>query len=147
MPIYIQLCSLVVSKEVLKTKYAGGITQFKEDYSFDRSELHQEYDLLISIAYMNPDELEIELLVERGLSFEEFPKPNSEDFTVITRYGGLCWAIDTIITNSVYVWHKNTTSNQIKLAQKLSNKFMDVVMDELENGVDPYPVIASYKES
>ena len=51
MPIYIQLCSLVVPKEVLKTKYAGGITQFKEDYSFDRSELHQEDELLISIAY------------------------------------------------------------------------------------------------
>ena len=122
MPIYIQLCSLVVSKEVLKTKYAGGITQFKEDYSFDRSELHQEDELLISIAYMNPDEIEIELLVERGLSFEEFPKPNSTDFTIITRYGGLCWENDTITANSVYVWHKNTSKNQIKLAQKLANK-------------------------
>ncbi len=90
---------------------------------------------------MNPDELEIERLVERGLSFEEFPKPNSVEFSVITRYGGVCWEIDTIITNSVYVWHKKTPSNQIKLAQKLANKFMDVVMDELENGVDPYPVI------
>ena len=53
------------------------------------------------------------------------------------------WENDTITTNSVYVWHNNTPSNQIKLAQKLANKFMDVVMDELENGVDPYPVIAS----
>ena len=143
MPIYIQLCSLVVPKEVLKTKYAGGVAQFKEDYSFERSELHQEDDLLISIAYMNPDEIEIERLVERGLSFEEFPKQNSEDFTVIRRYGGVCWENDTIKNNSVYVWHNNTPSNQIKLAQKLANKFMDVVMDELENGVDPYPVIAS----
>ena len=143
MPIYIQLCSLVVPKDVLKTKYAGGIIQFKEDYSFDRSELHQEDDLLISIAYMNPDEIEIELLVERGLSFKEFRNPNSTDFTIITRYGGLCWVNDTITTNSVYVWHNYTPRNQIKLAQKLANKFMDVVMDELENEVDPYPVIAS----
>jgi hypothetical protein len=141
MPIYIQLCSLVVPKEVLKTKYAGGIIQFKEDYSFDRSDLHQEDELLISIAYMNPDEIEIELLVECGLSFEEFPNLNSTDFIIITRYGGLCWENDTIITNSVYVWHKNTPRNQIKLAQKLSNKFMDVVMDELDNGINPYPLI------
>ena len=143
MPIYVQLTSIVVPKEVLKTKYAGGITKFKEDYRFDRSELHQEDDLLISIAYMNPDELEIELLVERGLSFEEFPKPNSVDFSVITRYGGLCWVNDTLTTNSVYVWHNNTPKNQIKSAQKISTKFMDVVMDELDNGINPYPLIAS----
>lgn len=143
MPIYIQLCLLVVPKDVLKTKYAGGITQFKEDYSFDRSELHQEDDLLISIAYMNPDEIEIELLVEHGLSFEEFPNPNSTDFTIITRYGGVCWENDIITANSVYVWHNNTPINQIKLAQKLSNKFMNVVISELENGINPYPVIAS----
>jgi hypothetical protein len=141
MPIYIQLCSLVVPKEVLKTKYAGGIIQFKEDYSFDRSDLHQEDELLISIAYMNPDEIEIELLVERGLSFQEFPNPTSKDFVIITRYGGVCWANDSITTNSVYVWHKNTPRNQIKLAQNISTKFMDVVLDELDNGINPYPLI------
>ena len=143
MSIYIQLCLLVVSKEVLKTKYAGGITQFKEDYSFDRSELHQEDELLISIAYMNPFEVGIELLVERGLSFQEFPNPTSKDFTIITRYRGLCWTNDSITTNSVYVWYKNTPKNQIKFAQKISTKFMDVVMDELDNGINPYPLIAS----
>ena len=111
MPIYIQLCSLVVPKEVLKTKYAGGITQFKEDCSFDRSELHQEDELLISIAYMNPFEVEIELLLEKGISFEEFPNPNSLDFSVITRYGGVCWENDTIITHSVYVWHRDIHKN------------------------------------
>jgi hypothetical protein len=143
MPIYIQLCSLAVPKEVLKTKYAGGVTQFKEDYSFDRSELHQEDELLISIAYMNPFEVEIELLLEKGISFTDSPKPYSNDFTIVNRYGGVSWENELIDCNSAYVWHKRTPEDQIKLAQTYANKFMDTVLRELENGIDPYPVISS----
>jgi len=55
MPFYLHLATLIIEKETVARKYAGGIEQFRLDYRIDGWNYYQEDDELFNLV--NPYQL------------------------------------------------------------------------------------------
>ena len=126
MPVAIELFNLVVPKHVLDSKYQGGITQFKKDFIFDTPKHNAEDHEIISIGAMNVDEFDIDLLITRGLEYNN-NKNSSEDFVIVSRYGGAHWKTEWLHENGVFLWHKDDSVYSINEAIKRGECFMSEV--------------------
>lgn len=50
---------------------------------------------------MNIDDFDIDLLTSNGLYFDD-EKQESNDFTIVYRYGGLLWPVDWLKENRIF---------------------------------------------
>jgi hypothetical protein len=89
---------------------------------------------------MNPDEFDLDTLMKLGLAYDE-DQNSSTDFTIVTRYGGILWEVDWLQQNGIYAWHVNSSPEEITLAKLKSDMLMTTMVEILERGENPFPVI------
>ncbi|PCJ00171.1 MAG: hypothetical protein COB15_03285 [Flavobacteriales bacterium] len=131
MPIYIHLSNLILAKKTVEKKYLGGINQFRLDYFSNIDTLNQEDKELFSLVSMNNDELDIDTLIQKGISYS-METQTSDDFTIINRYGGALWSVSWISDNGIFAWHNECEKEKIDLAEKIANTPMVEINDLLE---------------
>jgi hypothetical protein len=132
MPIHTDLSQLVFRKSIIEHKYLGGIEKFKEDFKFNSNKYNIEDNELISFPALNADELNLEdasnfhKIVDR----EGFIV-GSNDFVVISRYGGFHWDNEWIRGNdeigTVFFWDILANEKSIKEAIERSNCFVNKI--------------------
>ncbi|MCO6499227.1 MAG: hypothetical protein J5I47_02490 [Vicingus serpentipes] len=95
MAVSIEFFSVVVPKQVIQQKYAGGLEQYKADVT-NASYVDDEY--LTRVAFMHPAPLDAfcETLIAKGLHFDE-AKHFSTDFVVVQSLIGKRWITDWLI--------------------------------------------------
>ena len=141
MPIYIHLANMIVDKKIIDTKYYGGCNQFRIDWDIDAGIYNQEDDELFGVARMNADEFDIEKLIQGGLEYKEDTE-NSNDFVIITRYGGALWQTDWLDNNGIFTWHSNCIQEQKDRAIYVGEIMtMQEVVDLGEKGVNVFQTI------
>lgn len=140
MPIYLNIFSLIIPKNVIAEKYKGGISQFFRDFRFSEFEFNQEDDEVFSFGDMNFDGLPIDELIEKGLHFDK-TNQYTEDFAVICRYGDDFWDVPWIQHNKVFAWHKNASKAAIQKAEEISNLTVDDISEMFDNGQNPFGAI------
>lgn len=133
MAIYLDICNLIISKQIVREKYIGGINQFRMDYDLPNSEINQEDDELFALGQMNVDEFDIEKLVSNGLRFD-FENQQSTDFFILERYGDFIWNTDCIEHNRVFAWHKETSKAILSRVNEISNMSIEEIFEQLEKG-------------
>ncbi len=133
MPIFLDIFNLIVDKKAVNEKYAGGIIQFRIDYNIPLSEINKEDDELFLLGQMNADQFDIDLLVSKGLSFDEVNQ-KSEDFTIVYRYGNNFWEVNWLEHNRVFAWHIDTNKElKIKVAAICEMSAEDICI-QIEKG-------------
>ena len=140
MPTYIHLANLIIRKSAIEQKIVGGCATFRENYIFRNIELNQEDNDVFSLTRMNPDEFDLDTLIELGLAYDE-DQNSSTDFTIVTRYGGILWEVDWLQQNGIYAWHMDSSPEEITLAKLKSDMLMSTMVEILERGENPFPVI------
>ena len=140
MPTYIHLANIIINKSAIEQKVKGGCAAFREHKIFTNIELNQEDNDVFSLTRMNPDEFDTGSLQEMGLDYNE-KEDTSNDFTMVTRYGGILWKVDWLEQNGIYAWHVNSSPEEINLAKEKSNMLMDEFIEIAERGENPCPVI------
>ena len=140
MPIHIHLANLIIHKTAIDEKVVGGCHAFRNSLLFQGNKLNQEDDEVFSLTRMNPDEFDIETLIALGLDYNDSAY-SSKDFTIVTRYGGMLWKTDWLEHDTTYAWHINADPSLINLAKSKSDILMDDVVEMLEKGEQPFPVI------
>ena len=128
MPIYIELANLIVDKESIKSKYIGGIEAFRDYYIVNGGEKNQEDNKLFSISRMNPDEFDLQHLIENGLSYVEVDR-RSDDFVIVSRYGGCLWEVDWLCNNSVFAWHTDCEKQVVARLREISEMPANDIMN------------------
>lgn len=140
MPTYIHLANLIIHKSAIEQKIVGGCAAFRENYLFQNIELNQEDNYTFSLTRMNPDEFDLDALIELGLAYDE-GQNSSTDFTIVTRYGGILWDVDWLQQNGIYAWHVDSSTEEIALAKIKSDMLMSEMAEIIERGENPFPVI------
>lgn len=140
MPIYVDLCNLIIEKETIRKKYQGGMEQFRKDYTFGEASVNQEDELLFSLTSMTVSEFRIDELEAKGLHFDKASQ-SSTDFTIIQRFGDFKWKLDGLTHNHVFVWHVNTPIHQIEKAKEIGNMLMDDLLKLMDAGENPLKTI------
>ena len=140
MPTYIHLANLIIPKSAIEQKMAGGCAVFRENYLFQNIELNQEDNDIFSLTRMNPDEFDLDTLIELGLAYDEASN-SSADFTIVTRYGGMLWDVDWLQQNGIYAWHVDSSEEEVALAKIKSDMLMSEMVEIIERGENPFPVI------
>ena len=131
MPINTDLSQLVFRKSIITEMYIGGLEQFKEDFEFSSGKYNMEDNELISMAAMNPDELDLTQAANKfhRIVDDEGYVVSSDDFVVVNRYGGKMWDNEWITGDagkgSVFFWDVTASVASIKEAQDRSNCPMD----------------------
>lgn len=140
MPIHIHLANLIICKSAIEKKVCGGSYSFRNSLLFQGNQLNQEDDEVFSLTRMNPDEFDIDTLIALGLDYNE-QTFSSTDFTIVTRYGGMLWKVDWLEHDTTYAWHVHADPSLINLAKSKSDMLMDDVVEMLEKGEQPFPVL------
>lgn len=136
MPLAIDIFALIVPKSILETKYRGGIEQFKMDF-FRGNDTDMEDGELLGVGYMDADDVDVEKLMMRGLSFNR-SEPFSEDFVIVSRYGDpLLWPCEWLIQNSLHAWHAETSEANKKRAEEVGTMTMDRVFELIDMDQNP----------
>lgn len=140
MPVYIHLANLIINKTSVKTKYKGGLNQFRLDFSIEKHNNIHEDNELFSFAYFNVDDIDISKIISKGLAFDE-KLQSSSDFVIISRYGGHLWDVKWIIDNGIFAWHVNAKKELISKANAIANESMGELSVKMENGENPFETI------
>ena len=133
MPVYLHVFNLIIDKRAVEQKYPGGIEKFRIDYGIPESEIDQEDDELFSFGQMNYDQLHIDSLISNGLNYDPDRK-ESNDFTIVYRYGGLGCDVNWLKHNRVFAWHISTSSHLIMEMEEICNMTVDDITKEMEKG-------------
>lgn len=141
MPVFIHLANLILQKKTVQEKYSGGMNQFCLDFLIDAEHYHQVDNELISLAGMNCDEFDLD--IKRLTNFNYNVKEhNSNDFVIISRYGGALWNVDWLQYNNSFAWHINANPEHILKAEFINSEMtMDEISDELEKGNNLFETI------
>ena len=136
MPIYLDNANLIFSKAIIEVKYAGGCEQFRNDWKIDSSSVNDEDDELFTLVAMNVDEFNLDLLLEKGLSFDS-EKQRSTDFVAVGRYEGALWDTNWLKANATFAWHVNCKKQQEERAIEISEHMtIDVIEELLNKGIE-----------
>jgi hypothetical protein len=136
MPLAIDIFALIVPKKVIETKYAGGIAQFKKDF-FRGTDADMEDGELLGVGYMDADDVDVEKLMKRGLSFNR-SEPFSEDFVIVSRYGDpLLWPCKWLIQNSLHAWHVEASEENKKRAEEVGDMTIERVFELMDMDQNP----------
>jgi hypothetical protein len=139
MPLFIDLFNLIIDKKAVSQKYTGGIEQFRKDYNFPVSNVHQEDDELFSLGQMN-NQFHIEGLIENGLSFDHVNK-RSDNFTILPRYGQIYWKVAWLKHNQVFAWHICANSSTLEKVEEISSMSLDKINALISQGNNPFLTI------
>ncbi|MBL0310458.1 MAG: hypothetical protein IPP77_12515 [Bacteroidetes bacterium] len=142
MPIYLHPSNLVVDKKAIASKYIGGIEAFREKYITQNEPFNQEDNQIFSISRWNPDEFDIDELVENGLFYDE-KRNYSTDFTICTRYWEDSWHLDWIKQNKVFAGHIDCDENEKMEVERISNLTVDEIGELHDKGQNPLKTIKS----
>ena len=141
MPIYLHNYDLIVPKSVLETKYKGGIEQFKKDYFLGDEIIDMEDGELVGRGFMNLDEIDVQTLVDAGLSYkgDMEEEPYSDDFIIIGRYDDppLLWPCNWIVENRVHAWHINASEANKNRAEGVGNMTIDQIYELIDLDQNP----------
>jgi hypothetical protein len=140
MPIYLNVFNLIINKTAIYEKYAGGVEQFRIDYGIPLSKINHEDDELFSLGQMNADEFDIDSLKSKGLSFDN-DKHESDDFTIVSRYGELSWDAKWLKYNRLFAWHIDTSPDLISKMEGICKMRVADIMTEMENGNNVFKTI------
>ena len=140
MAIYLDIYNLVINKKAITEKYIGGLDRFREDYNIPASEINHEDGRLFSLGQMDPDEFDIEKLVQNGLSYDQDLR-YSDDFTIVCRYQDAFWEVDWLEHNTVFAWHIDSDSKEVELAKEVLNMTMDRIAELIDQGKSPLKTI------
>lgn len=141
MPTFIHLANLILDKKIIDKKYHGGCNQFRIDWNINNCEYNQEDDELFSISAMNIDEFDIEKLLQQGLEFNQ-ELNYSNDFAIISRYGGALWQPDWLNYNSTFAWHSNCNQDQKDRAKEIPEIYtFDKVRELFDKGINVFETI------
>ncbi|MBK8516059.1 MAG: hypothetical protein IPL55_07145 [Saprospiraceae bacterium] len=143
MPVFIHLSIMVVDKKVIKKKYKGGISAFKNNYYWGEDTNNQEDDELFAVASMNSDDQDIEELISNGLSFD-MESQRSDDFTIVNRYGGALWPVPWLEHDYSFAWHVDADENFIEKAKAVDKMTMEKIADLFEDGINLFSTIRSW---
>jgi len=108
MPLYIHLSNLVIKKTVITDKYTRDLDALKVALGFlDEYSLCEEDNELVSFKQMNNGDFNLEALVDAGFNcvLGERGVWHSDDFVIISRYGGKSWNAPWLEDNNVFFWH------------------------------------------
>lgn len=94
---------------------------------------------------MNIDDFDIDLLTSNGLYFDD-EKQESNDFTIVYRYGGLLWPVDWLKENRIFAWHTDTPQDLISKANLISNMKISDIIQLNKEGKDPLNAIRQDKQ-
>ena len=133
MPVYLDIFNLIVDKNAVIEKYAGGINQFRIDHDIPLSKINQEDDELFSLGQMNDDQFDIDHLVSRGLSFDVINQ-KSDDFTIVYRYGANFWDVNWLEHNSIFAWHVATNTNLKLRVDEICAMYVADIRIEMDKG-------------
>lgn len=142
MPVYLDIFNLIIDKKAVVQKYSGGIEQFRIDYGIPQSEINQEDDELFLLGQMEPDEFDIDRLVSKGLSYDT-DRQQSDDFTIVYRYGEFFWDVKWLKHNRVFAWHIDVSGDLKLKMDEISNMTMDDIIKQSEKGNNPLKTIRS----
>lgn len=139
MPILIVLCNTIFSKEILESKYNGGIEGFKRDFNIQAPypRWYQEDYELISISTMNSDEINIDKLMANGLHYD-MEKQSSTDFCMVGSRIGSLWEVNWLKAGRLLAYHENTLDSLKELSDQWENTTMDEVQKKFKNQDYPF---------
>lgn len=141
MPVFIHLSCLIVEKQTVEEKYTGGLAAFRNDYYIeDEENYHQEDRLLFAIAAMDPDDFNLEKLIEKGLHYDA-AENTSNDFVIVERYGESQWTLPWLQKNATFAWHIDSDYEAIDAAERINNMFMSEIKAMFDAGKNPYSTI------
>ncbi|CAN1495105.1 hypothetical protein MCERE19_00318 [Spirosomataceae bacterium] len=140
MPVYLNVFNLIINKTAIYEKYVGGVEQFRIDYGIPLSKINHEDDELFSLGQMNADEFDIDSLKSKGLSFDN-DKYESDDFTIVSRYGELSWDAKWLKYNRLFAWHIDTSPDLISKMEGICKMRVADIMTEMENGNNVFKTI------
>jgi hypothetical protein len=89
---------------------------------------------------MNADEFDIDSLKSKGLSFDN-DKHESDDFTIVSRYGELSWDVKWLKYNRLFAWHIDTSPDLISKMEGICKMRVADIMTEMENGNNVFKTI------
>ena len=133
MPVYLHIINLIIDKKAVIQKYSGGIEQFRIDYDIPSSEINQEDDELFSLGAMDIDQLNMDSLISKGLSCDS-DKQQSDDFTIVYRYGDLYWDVEWLRHNRVFAWHIDTDTALRLRMDEICSMNIDDIAEQMEKG-------------
>lgn len=133
MPVYIHVYNLIINKKAIQEKYEGGLEQFRIDYKISQTLYNQEDDELFSIGRMNADELNLDKLISKGLSYDDTTH-TSQDFTIIYRYGGSEWDVNWLEHDALFAWHIDTSEELKAKVDSIGKMYAEDIFKEMEKG-------------
>lgn len=140
MAIYLDIFNLVINKKAITEKYIGGLERFRKDYNIPSSEINHEDGQLFSLGQMDPDEFDIEKLIQNGLSYDRDQR-YSVDFTIVCRYQDAFWEVDWLEHNNIFAWHIDSTEKELQLVDEVSNMFVSKIAALIDQGKNPLKTI------
>jgi hypothetical protein len=139
MPIWIDLANLLITKEAIAAKYAGGIDRFRSDLGFDTVEhADQEDGQLFCIGAMEVDALWSRLVRLRdvGLRYSE-EDPERNDMVLIARYGGPVNVPHWLRFNGIYAWHVDCPAEKQEFVRSIVKLDVGEFLARQERGEIP----------
>lgn len=144
MAVYLHIFNLIIKRQTVIDKYAGGVDQFRIDYDLPHSEINQEDDELFSLGQMDVDEFDFDRLIAKGLNYDE-AQQSSDDFIVLYRYDDLPWELNWIAHNQVFAWHVDTSPDIILKVEEISNMSIDALSEQMKQGNNLFKAIRNGK--
>lgn len=132
--------NLVINKKAITEKYVGGLDRFREDFDIPSSEINHEDGYLFSLGQMDPDEFDIDKLVQNGLSYDQDLR-FSDDFTIVCRYQDAFWEVDWLQHNNVFAWHIDSDSQEVQLTKEVLSMPMYRIAELIDQGKNPLKTI------
>ncbi len=102
--IHLEFINLIIPKDILEAKYAGGLAQYRLDMPAN-SLTEDEHLTRFGAMDWNVIENVTEMIITHGLDFES---GRSDDFTVMEPLNGLTWHVDWIDITDNRCIYKNS---------------------------------------
>jgi len=139
MPVYLHSANLIINKKAIAERYKGGIEQFRKDFAGENQYFTEDVELF-SLARMNPDEFDEVKLVDGGLHYDR-KKNTSNDYVIISRYGGCLWQVDWLRDNKVFAYHIDCSPEYREKVYEISSKTVDELQHIVNAGGNPFETI------
>ena len=139
MPVYLHPANLIVHKKAVAERYKGGIESFRKDFEKDNPYFAEDNELF-SLARMNVDEFPEYRLVDGGLEYDH-EKKSSNDYVIISRYGGHLWEVDWLDASNVYAYHKDCSMGDRARAIQIEQLPVSEVQRIFDAGGNPFETI------
>ena len=102
--IHLEFINLIIPKDILEAKYAGGLTKYRLDMPAN-SLKEDEHLTRFGAMHWQVIEKVTEMIITKGLAYAA---GRSNDFNVVEPLNGLTWPVDWIdITHNTSIYKKS----------------------------------------